>query len=684
MPVARCLVVAPSPSYRHGLTAALRESGFPAEEADDAASIGPGLHGPERIVVLVVTDSNAVPPEGAQDPGVTAVALLPDASSASYTQALRRGWSAAVHRDAALSLIVEVVGEALRGRTLLPGDVARTLAGAPVGDPLSPARDAIERRRFDFAAAGIPFGDPESELTPVPGTGGCEQMFASAWLLWHPSTGAFALRRGGPIAGRYTTKGGPTGTLGYPVMDETPVGGGAICRFQSPGTAIVAHPTGEIRQTSGVLGSYWLDTLGGPGGPWGFPMSDEYDAPDGGRAMDFTGGTLVWREHSGVAEFPTRERERDVAAWLTMLPDAPVRTARGGAGRATGVRESADSGATTFVYADPALLHARLPDDPAILGICDEIDRRRELIGLVKTLRPGPEGGFVHNGTPVALSTTLPGDAVARMTGVALGESIAVGQYRQALIDLWHDLVGDSSDIAQIDTSTDLCWGAYTPDGRLQKLIRALFGRSRDARRLFLQVGMSVQKLNGRPVFVVVDTARGWRLYDRDAERYIRCDRRLLSLLIRIAAGTVPDELLQGPGDHEERNAALRQALVDAHFVTMATGVGRLPGWSLTGNWTRHLRAAVAHNLQMGCLNGWAPYRRTGGDAVEVIRALAWDFFCGPAALLAQSSERFDGPVGHGVLGAAARSFPPITADDDGEARYIVAGRQRRRVDRND
>ncbi|HET9143111.1 phage tail tip lysozyme [Actinophytocola sp.] len=64
---------------------------------------------------------------------------------------------------------------------------------------------------------------------------------------------------------------------------------------------LCAHPRFGAHEVHGLIGAHYLDTLGGPAGSWGFPLSDEY--PDGaGRTSDFEGGSLYWTAEDGVLE----------------------------------------------------------------------------------------------------------------------------------------------------------------------------------------------------------------------------------------------------------------------------------------------------------------------------------------------------------------------------------------------
>ena len=206
-----------------------------------------------------------------------------------------------------------------------------------------------------------------------------------------------------------------------------------------------------------------------------------------------------------------------------------------------------------------------------------------------------------------------------------------------------------------------------------------LFARSDDARRLLMVLGVSVVELRGL-VLVVADTERGCLLHGAEAERYLRAHRRLQPVLRQLSTGAVSPRLLAHAGIDEDRADALCQAMLDAELLTVAAAAAPLPGWALVPRWHRRLRAAVAANIRAGCLTGWQPYEPTGGNPVEVVRALVWDFFCGPAALLSQSAERFEGALSYGALAEAAAWFPPAGDHDDPHCRYLLAAGRRRRV----
>ncbi|WP_229068845.1 phage tail tip lysozyme [Actinoplanes sp. DH11] len=64
---------------------------------------------------------------------------------------------------------------------------------------------------------------------------------------------------------------------------------------------LTAHPERGMHEVHGRIREYY-ESLGGPAGSWGFPITDEY--PDGadGRSSDFEGGTLAWTPAGDVLE----------------------------------------------------------------------------------------------------------------------------------------------------------------------------------------------------------------------------------------------------------------------------------------------------------------------------------------------------------------------------------------------
>ena len=522
------------------------------------------------------------------------------------------------------------------------------------------ARAAIERKAFELACAGTPLGDPRSPLEPVESTQAWQQLFDNAWIVTHPGSAAVALRRGGAIATQYSMLGGPAGDLGCPVTDEHAVGNGAICLFDAPGSAITWHPHLGAHVVHGPIGEYWLDS-GGPEGPWGFPVSDEYAPGKDVLAVDFEAGTMLWRGDAGIALLPT-ETDLHAGSWLALLREPPRR------GRRMDTAPGAADDSTTLSVPGRSR-------DAAHLAATSRVDRSRSLLTV------SDRDGTDH---PAEMHTTVTPAEVLQRNDTPLPAGLTAEDLYRAELELWRTLWSGGTPPVPVRAfgSPTLTWAGFAADGDLERLVRTLFDRSPEARRLFLQVGLSVAEMGQRWTFVAANTERGWRVYGAQAERYIRANARLLSFLDAVAAGTVPAALLDEADLPPTANETLRQATLDAQFLTVVAGAGRLPGWTLQEPWTPALRAAVTHNIHAGCLTGWDVYEHTGGVPHDVVRAMAWDFFCGPGALIAQSRARFEGPLSHGVLGDAASWFPATQPDDDGHGVYLVAGGRRRRIER--
>lgn len=100
------------------------------------------------------------------------------------------------------------------------------------------------------------------------------------------------------IAEHYAALGGPASYLGTPVGGETPVAGGWEQKYTG-GVIDYAPNTGAWAVHADLLTAY--QRLGGPGGPLGFPMSDETATSDGaGRYNDFAIGSIYTSPSTGA------------------------------------------------------------------------------------------------------------------------------------------------------------------------------------------------------------------------------------------------------------------------------------------------------------------------------------------------------------------------------------------------
>jgi DNA-binding NarL/FixJ family response regulator len=125
----RVAVIDRAPAYRRGLELALSDTGYRVEQPKDIDrwAKAPGV----RALVAAcrsASEARRLALMRARGTDAVAVALLGEDSPAAYREVLETGVEAAVPRDAPLDRIVEVVGAALDGRTILPTEVVRSLA----------------------------------------------------------------------------------------------------------------------------------------------------------------------------------------------------------------------------------------------------------------------------------------------------------------------------------------------------------------------------------------------------------------------------------------------------------------------------------------------------------------------------------------------------------------------------
>lgn len=118
-----------APAYRRGLELALSEAGYRVERPTDVGRWAKAS-GTRALIATCrsATEARRLALTRARGTDAVAVALLGEESPGAYREVLETGVEAAVVRDASLDRIVEVVSAALERRTVLPTEVARTLA----------------------------------------------------------------------------------------------------------------------------------------------------------------------------------------------------------------------------------------------------------------------------------------------------------------------------------------------------------------------------------------------------------------------------------------------------------------------------------------------------------------------------------------------------------------------------
>lgn len=134
----RVTIREPASSYRLGLATALGAAGYSVEsvEVEGRERVAPDV---DAVLVTVrsATDWQTLRDLVAARPSAKVVALLVDATPDRHAEALRCGAAGVVAWDRPPDEIVPVVAAAVEGMTVLPTDVARTIAisGPPLYDP---------------------------------------------------------------------------------------------------------------------------------------------------------------------------------------------------------------------------------------------------------------------------------------------------------------------------------------------------------------------------------------------------------------------------------------------------------------------------------------------------------------------------------------------------------------------
>jgi uncharacterized protein with LGFP repeats len=138
------------------------------------------------------------------------------------------------------------------------------------------------------------FGEPYRGEGTVAGALGTQFQFGS--IFWRPAVGASSVQ--GAIAAKFDTLGGPDGWLGLPVGDEEAAPGGRRSLFTGANGAIYYSMATGAWSVQGSVRSKW-ETLGGAGGFYGYPISDEDDVP-GGKVSRFQRGAVYFSNATGA------------------------------------------------------------------------------------------------------------------------------------------------------------------------------------------------------------------------------------------------------------------------------------------------------------------------------------------------------------------------------------------------
>lgn len=139
---------------------------------------------------------------------------------------------------------------------------------------------------------------------PVGGTqlvgGGIVQAFKNATAYISGAGGMHTNPAGGLAEMYYRSLGGPTGILGWPAAAERGVAGGIVQAYTG-GTMYISGGTG-FHYSSGWMGDVYTQR-GGPAGSLGFPLSSPY-VEAGGIVQSFQGGTIYIAGSTGIHTVP--------------------------------------------------------------------------------------------------------------------------------------------------------------------------------------------------------------------------------------------------------------------------------------------------------------------------------------------------------------------------------------------
>jgi hypothetical protein len=126
--------------------------------------------------------------------------------------------------------------------------------------------------------------------------GGRFNEFQHGFIYWHPSIGAYAVY--GAVGQKWSQLGRERG-FGYPVTDEKPAKNGGRYNDFENGGSIYWHPATGAHAVYGAIRGKWHE-LGREAGALGYPVSDESPAADGGRFNNFQFGMIYWHPRLGA------------------------------------------------------------------------------------------------------------------------------------------------------------------------------------------------------------------------------------------------------------------------------------------------------------------------------------------------------------------------------------------------
>lgn len=161
-----------------------------------------------------------------------------------------------------------------------------------------PAESAIDAKAASPEVEGR-LGALTSALQTSADGRGLFKAYQYGWVMWRADRGALAVY--GAIGARWKEIGGVGGSYGWPTTDElsTPRGPGRYNHFD--GGSIYWSPSTGAHFVYGAIRDLWA-SMAWEQGPLGLPTSDETDVPGvpGARRNSFEGGEITWTPWAGA------------------------------------------------------------------------------------------------------------------------------------------------------------------------------------------------------------------------------------------------------------------------------------------------------------------------------------------------------------------------------------------------
>ena len=190
---------------------------------------------------------------------------------------------------------------------------------------------AISQKYNELGGSKSFLGKPTTPERQAPDGVGRYRHYQHGSIYFHPNTGAHEVH--GAIRAKWKALGWERSFLGYPLTDETktPDGRGRFNHFQG-GSVYWTRKTGAY-EVHGDIRRRWRSLAWERGG-LGYPISDEENAPRGGRISRFEHGSIHWQKRDvsnltffqqnmgllvAPASYKGKERDKAIQALIAYL-----------------------------------------------------------------------------------------------------------------------------------------------------------------------------------------------------------------------------------------------------------------------------------------------------------------------------------------------------------------------------